>query len=66
MPQRSKKRFIAGATCPQCGAQDSIMLLVENQRETVQCVQCDYKERRPEDDATRPGEAVIGIFKPGA
>jgi uncharacterized metal-binding protein (TIGR02443 family) len=64
MQQRSKKRFIAGATCPHCGAEDAIMLLIEDGKETVQCVECDYLEAKPEDPNTRLGETVIGLFKP--
>ncbi|WP_018691404.1 YheV family putative zinc ribbon protein [Algicola sagamiensis] len=66
---RQKKRFIAGATCPSCQAMDTIELYLENNVETIHCVQCHYKKQQPDDAtqaATRQFEQVIGIFKPDA
>lgn len=40
---KAKKRFIAGAVCPQCQQQDSLALLIENQAEIVRCVACGYQ-----------------------
>lgn len=62
-----KKRFIAGAVCPKCKAQDTIMLYFENNTEKLKCVACDYTEAQaPEQvqQASRNGEDIIGVFKP--
>ena len=40
-----RRRFIAGAVCPRCGAMDRIVVdLDTDQRE---CVACDFREDRP-------------------
>ncbi len=65
--QRKKKRFIAGASCPECKAVDTMMLFIENNVEKVECVQCGYQMVQPEaqvEKAARPSETVIGVFKP--
>ena len=68
MPQeKTRKRFIAGATCPECKAQDSIMLYFENNVEKLQCVECDYKDTQSQTDVSSAGQStadVIGVFKP--
>ena len=61
-----KKRFIAGATCPKCHAQDTMMLTKENEVEKVTCVDCGEQMTQPQDHIAkevRPTEQVIGIFK---
>jgi len=66
-PIRKKKRFIAGASCPECKAVDTMMLFQENNVEKVECVQCGYQMAQPEPqvaDKARPAEQVIGVFKP--
>ncbi|RVT44514.1 YheV family putative metal-binding protein [Rheinheimera sediminis] len=67
MTERKKKRFIAGATCPQCKAMDTLMLFVENNVEKVECVECGHHMAQPEQQvakASRAAEQVIGVFKP--
>ena len=67
MVKQTKKRFVAGATCPKCKAFDSIMLYFENNVEKLQCVKCDYQESqtyKKVSQATRSSENVIGVFKP--
>ncbi|MFD2096637.1 YheV family putative zinc ribbon protein [Corallincola platygyrae] len=62
-----KKRFIAGAVCPQCNSQDTIMVLIDGDNEKVACANCDYEQAKPEPEthSSRPEEEqVIGIFKP--
>ncbi|MGL1956010.1 MAG: YheV family putative metal-binding protein [Colwellia sp.] len=62
-----KKRFIAGATCPQCKAQDTMALTKENGVEKVTCVNCNEQLTQPEaqvEKAVRQHEQVIGVFKP--
>ncbi|MCC5855178.1 MAG: YheV family putative metal-binding protein [Idiomarina sp.] len=68
---RTRKRFIAGATCPECKAQDSMMLFEEGGKEHVHCVECGYQMSEPEapkspsaQPETPKPEHVIGIFKP--
>ncbi|WP_341502187.1 YheV family putative zinc ribbon protein [Gallaecimonas sp. GXIMD4217] len=63
----AKKRFIAGAVCPQCKEQDVIQLIAENNVERIQCVACGYSQtQEPEEvkQASREAEQVIGLFKP--
>ncbi|MEP1385081.1 MAG: YheV family putative zinc ribbon protein [Paraglaciecola sp.] len=67
MVNKTKKRFVAGATCPKCRALDTIMLYFENNVEKLECVQCGYSESQTEKSvtqATRASESVIGVFKP--
>lgn len=64
---KSKKRFIAGATCPSCNAMDTMMLYKEMDVEKVECVQCGHTMTQAEGEvqgATRQFEQVIGVFKP--
>ena len=65
---RQKKRFIAGASCPECKVLDTMMLYKEHDVEKVECVQCGHKMTQPEQAvqaSTRQFEQVIGVFKPG-
>ncbi len=67
MSKRQRRRFIAGATCPKCQAQDTIMLFFENNVEKLACTQCDYTESQADSSVTsasREKENVIGVFKP--
>lgn len=67
MQKRTKRRFIAGATCPKCKAIDTIMIFFENNVEKLECVQCGYEESQTDTkvaEATRQKENVIGVFKP--
>lgn len=43
-----KKRFIAGVTCPKCNALDKIILLTSLDQEWIECIACNYKDKRPE------------------
>lgn len=67
MTLRKKKRFIAGATCPNCKATDTMSLFIEHNVEKVECVLCGYQMTQPEQQiaqSTRSNEHVIGVFKP--
>ena len=55
-----RKRFIAGAKCPACQAQDSMAMWRENNIDIVECVKCGHQMR----DHVRKDEQVIGIFHP--
>jgi uncharacterized metal-binding protein (TIGR02443 family) len=64
---KSKKRFIAGATCPKCNQLDSISLTLENAVETLTCVKCGYTQTQTPKQAvsaTRQFEQIIGVFDP--
>tara|TARA_R110002110_G_scaffold205066_7_gene417081 strand:+ start:215426 stop:215695 length:270 start_codon:yes stop_codon:yes gene_type:complete len=41
----SRRRFIAGAVCPRCGAMDKIVVDLDTDRRA--CVSCDFSEERP-------------------
>ncbi len=61
----SRRRFVAGAKCPKCGAKDSIVLFKEQGIETVECIECDYREQQTEEKVSqKAGGEVIGLFKP--
>ena len=62
-----KKRFIAGARCPKCAAQDTLRWWIENNIELVECVECRHQDQRtPQtvDKSEHSGQTMIGIFKP--
>ncbi|WP_348523884.1 YheV family putative zinc ribbon protein [Endozoicomonas sp. G2_1] len=62
-----KKRFIAGAVCPKCKAQDTMALTKEHNVEKVTCVSCGEQMTQPEEQVaknTRANEQVIGVFTP--
>ena len=62
-----KKRFIAGANCPQCNALDTVALTLENAVETLSCVSCGFKQSqtpKQANSATRQFEQLIGVFNP--
>lgn len=64
---KQKKRFIAGATCPECKKMDTMMLYKENGVEKVECKSCGHVMTQPEgavQGATRQFEQVIGVFNP--
>lgn len=62
-----RKRFIAGATCPACKAQDSLAMWQENNVDVVECVKCGHQMREADKSVrehVRNEEKVIGIFHP--
>ena len=64
---KQKKRFIAGAVCPECKKMDTMMLFMENNLEKVECHSCGHQMTQPEgavQGATRQFEQVIGVFNP--
>ena len=64
---KQKKRFIAGATCPNCEKLDGMMLYLENNVEKVECQHCHHQMVQPEgavQGATRQFEQIIGVFDP--
>jgi uncharacterized metal-binding protein (TIGR02443 family) len=64
---KQKKRFIAGASCPECKELDGMMLYKEHDVEKVECIHCGHIMVQPEEAvqaSTRQFEQVIGVFKP--
>ncbi|QDP02538.1 YheV family putative zinc ribbon protein [Thalassotalea sp. PS06] len=62
-----KKRFIAGAVCPECKSQDTMALTKQDGVEKVTCVSCGMEMTQPEEQVAadvRVQEQVIGVFKP--
>lgn len=67
MSRKTKKRFIAGATCPSCKQLDTLMLYFENNVEKLACVNCEYQESQTSQEVAEASKAeagVIGVFKP--
>lgn len=67
LPVKKKKRFIAGSTCTECQAVDSLMLYTENGIEHVECVECGFKMSEPKEQGSgseRKFDGVISVFKP--
>lgn len=67
MKKQPRKRFIAGAVCPKCKAQDTMALTKEDGVEKVTCVSCGDQMTQSEpqvDEMVRQHEQVIGVFKP--
>ncbi len=59
---QARRRFIAGAVCPRCGAMDRIVVDMDTQRR--ECVACDFSEARPEDSAAT--ELPTRVTRPAA
>ncbi|EHQ8521153.1 YheV family putative metal-binding protein, partial [Salmonella enterica subsp. enterica serovar Typhi] len=45
-----RKRFIAGAKCPACQAQDTMAMWRENNVDIVECVKCGHQMREADKD----------------
>ena len=39
-----KKSFIAGALCPKCQSLDTIVVIQEQDKKNMACVECDFQE----------------------
>lgn len=67
MDKKQRKRFIAGAVCPECKKQDTLMLYFEHNIEKMECVSCGYHQSQAKSDvkvAAKGSADVIGVFKP--
>ncbi|MCC4265472.1 YheV family putative zinc ribbon protein [Oceanimonas baumannii] len=65
METRRRKRFIAGAVCPQCQSADTMMLYMEHGVEKVECVNCGHHQSQAEAKTeSAAGGDIIGIFRP--
>ncbi len=48
--KRPKRQFLAGVTCPSCGAMDKVVqieVFEPHYDEYIECTDCGYTERRP-------------------
>ncbi|MGV3346748.1 YheV family putative zinc ribbon protein [Enterobacteriaceae bacterium LUAb1] len=62
-----RKRFIAGAICPQCQVADTLTIWRENSVDLVQCVKCGHQMCEADkqvQERVRPHEQIIGVFSP--
>ena len=55
-----KKRFIAGAKCKNCNAEDTIYIEYGGKDETLHCVECKFSEKKDNEGA----EAVVQEWTP--
>jgi len=61
-----KKRFIAGAVCPECQKMDKMAVYIrENGEEIAECVACGYQSLRPKeaDVENAPKTDSMGVVK---
>ncbi len=54
-----KKRFLAGATCPRCSAQDKIQVYSAEGRDFRECVSCGFKDEMHISNASREIETRV-------
>ena len=63
MSSPTKKRFIAGATCPKCGAIDTLQMYRDDDVATYECVRCAYVEHMYRDQGDSDPVKIIDIKK---
>ena len=63
-----KRQFIAGAKCPKCGALDRVVKFTTVDDEWIECITCEYTEKRPTHvepaEPEHPDEIGVIQFKP--
>lgn len=52
---RGLRRFIAGATCPSCGAFDRLFVVKDEEHTHCECAACGFRDSRRND--VEPGSA---------
>ena len=58
-----RKRFIAGAKCPACQAQDSLAMWRENNVDIVECVKCGHQMREADKDSKASRELYSRVWR---
>lgn len=43
-----QRRFIAGAVCPRCGELDKIVIVIGDDSQKRECIQCGFSDDQPE------------------
>jgi len=56
-----KKRFIAGAVCPRCGAMDRLVTFKEDDKEFRECTECDFSDEMRFNQAPRELETRVNV-----
>ncbi|UOG17963.1 MULTISPECIES: YheV family putative metal-binding protein [Acinetobacter] len=63
-----KRQFIAGAKCPKCGTLDRVVKIITVDDEWIECITCEYTEKRPTHvesaEPEHPDEIGVIQFKP--
>lgn len=66
--RQGRKRFIAGAVCPGCGAEDKVFVMTEEDGIFRGCNQCDFREKLDDlpdsPDETGRGDGNSGANEP--
>lgn len=57
-----KRRFIAGAECPNCHQQDVLAMITTEDSSYVECVECGHVQHEPKGESETPG--LIATFDP--
>lgn len=60
-----RKRFIAGAVCPECGKEDKIFVYQKDGEDVSECNACGYVSVRPKEIEPQPDpdEGVVKFVK---
>ena len=48
MSTRQRRRFIAGAVCPECRATDRMVVIGEPPEQRRECIECGFTEKAPQ------------------
>ena len=54
-----RRRFIAGAVCPHCRAEDRIVSYSEDETNWIACVSCGFKQSEAEMNKPKPKEVTV-------
>ena len=52
------RRFIAGATCPECKKIDKIVTYKKDGEDIAECVSCGYLSQRPKEEDVRVANEI--------
>lgn len=60
-----KKRFIAGATCPECGKIDTVYIIKGSAQQSRHCVDCGFGENKDfGDEGSDPTPDPVSEWEP--